>query len=86
MDVKKVKAIRDWPVPKSTTEVGSFHGLPTFYRHFIRNFSSLVAPITDCLKKKYLVLWTEATEVAFALIKDKLTNALILAFPNFENI
>jgi len=86
VDEKKVKVIRDWPVPKSTTEVGSFHGLPTFHRRFIRNFSSLVAPITNCLKKKCSVLWAEVTEVAFTLIKDKLTNALILAFPNFENI
>ena len=84
---EKVRAIQDWPVPKSATEVRSFHDLATFYWCFIRNFSSLVAPITDCLKKKcFFFLWTEVTDKAFALINDKLTNVPILAFSDFEKV
>ena len=41
VDEQKVKAIRDWPAPKSTKEVRSFYDLATFYQCFIRNFSSL---------------------------------------------
>ena len=52
MDLEKVKAILEWPSPSSITGVRSFHGLATFYKKFIQNFSSIVVPIIDCTKGK----------------------------------
>ncbi|MFS7973284.1 putative nucleotidyltransferase, Ribonuclease H [Helianthus anomalus] len=83
MDKSKVEAITSWPIPKTLHEVRSFHGLASFYRHFIRNFSSIVAPITDCLKGTPFT-WTTAATATFEDLKKRVTQAPVLALPNFQ--
>jgi hypothetical protein len=51
MDEDKIKAIRDWPTPKSITEIRNFHGLASFYRRFVKNFRTVIVPLTKIIKK-----------------------------------
>ena len=60
----KTAAIRDWPTPTSPFEVRSFHGLAQFYHRFVRNFSSLAAPLTDLLKLNRFE-WNTSADQAF---------------------
>ncbi|GJS46675.1 putative nucleotidyltransferase, ribonuclease H [Tanacetum coccineum] len=49
---------------------------------FILNFSSIKAPLTDCMKGKSF-MWTKEAESAFQVVKEKVTTTPILVLPDF---
>ena len=66
MDQEKVKEILEWPSPKNVFEVRSFHGLASFYRKCIRNFSNINVPILETIRKdKQPFAWTEEAKRRF---------------------
>ena len=84
VDPKKIKAIQEWPTPQNVGDVRSFHGLTSFYRRFVPNFSSLASPLNELVKKDTPFCWTKKHEQAFQRLKAQLTNAPILALLNFS--
>lgn len=53
----KIKAIMDFPTPKSPKNIKQFLGLAGYYRRFIPNFSKTAKPLTDLLKKDVHFSW-----------------------------
>ena len=82
VDPQKIKGIVDWPEPKNIHKVRSFHGLAIFYRRFIRGFSTIMAPITDCIKQGEFK-WSKVATRAFGEVKKKMNKAPVMRLPNF---
>ena len=49
IDDERIKAVRNWPEPKSVRDIQVFIGFANFYWRFIRGFSRITAPLTSML-------------------------------------
>ncbi|GJY18824.1 putative transcription factor MYB-related family protein [Tanacetum coccineum] len=67
-------------VPKQDASGGS-----SFYCRFIHNFSIIIAPITECIKGS-MFNWSQEADESFGLLKNKVTTALILTLPDFNEV
>jgi transposase InsO family protein len=82
MMADKVKAVSDWPPPKSVEEIRSFLGTVGYYRKFIRMFSHVAAPITELLQKDKTFHWGQEQQQAFEQLKAAISQQPVLILPD----
>lgn len=83
MDPEKVRAIEEWPRPRNIKELKGFLGLSGYYRKFIAGFAHIAHPLTDQTRKDNFG-WSPEATIAFECLKKAMTQAPILAMPNFH--
>ena len=81
-DSAKIWSMETWPTPTTTTAIRRFLGLTGYYWKFIKNYGTIVAPLTQLLRK-YGFHWSETAEKAFLTLKQAMIQALVLALPDF---
>lgn len=82
MDESRIHTIRDWPEPKTITELQAFLGFCGFFRRFVHQYSSITAPMTDLLKgsqKPKVLKWSTSAQQAFHRLKEVFMNPPVLA-------
>ena len=89
---KNLESIAQCPPPDTYTKVKSFVGLVGHYRHFIKGFAKIAAPLYDLTsgdnkdkKSEHVDLSPEACE-AFDRLKAACLQAPILSFPDFNKL
>ena len=76
--------IANFPTPKDKSGVRRMLGLFSFYRSYIKDFSKVANALIKLTKKDEPFVWTEDCEKAAQYLKDRITSAPILIFPNFN--
>ena len=75
----KVIAIEQYPTPTTKKELMRFLGLVGYYCCSCRNFSTVVAPLTNLLKAKVKFVWSAPCQQAFEHVKAVLCSPPVLA-------
>ena len=99
-DKEKVEKVVNFPRPTTITELRGFLGLASYYRRFIKDFSEMSKPLTKLMQgikyekgkkqkdqnKKISITkkWGEEQEKNFNKLKQVLTKAPVLIYPDFE--
>lgn len=83
MDEDKVRAVKEWPQPKSSKTLRGFLGLARYYRKIVRGFGKIVEPSTQRLKQGAFV-WSQEALKAIHNLKSAVVSAPILSLVDFS--
>jgi hypothetical protein len=77
-DPKKVNAVREFPVPKTVTELQRFQGMVNQLARFVPGLAQTNAPLRMLLRKNQEFVWGPSQQSAFTKIKDILLSSVVL--------
>jgi len=85
VDKAKTDLIVNLPPSTCVKEMRSFLRHADFYRHFIRDLSKIMKPLTNLLAKDVPFYFSEECLVAFTKLKEALNSATVLHPLIWEN-
>jgi hypothetical protein len=87
-DPNKTEAVHNMPRLTNATEVRMFLGLTNYYQRFVCGYAEMAAPLnaltSNAANHTDNFIWSPKCEIAFVLLKQALTTAPILAFPDYS--
>lgn len=96
-DPSKTEAVAKWPRPKTLKELRSFLGFCSYYRRFVSGFAKIAKPLHQLVSELYDGgrhgrnrsaaigdKWTPECQEAFSSLKEALTSAPVLAYPDYS--
>ena len=69
-DPRKTEAVRSWSVPKNLRQLRSFLGLCSYYRRFIKDFSTVAKPLHKLTEKSVKFVWDSVCQESFSQLKE----------------
>lgn len=92
VNMEKIRALKDWPIPENAKDVRQVVGFMSYYRRFVTNFAQLARPLHTLMGKfkkestgpPVPFVWTKECQVAFDSLKECLMSPLVLAYPDFS--
>ena len=83
---KKIEAVKEWPSPKTKSELSTFMGFASYHRSHIAGFAEITAGLSAMTGAKAEFKWTEEHQKAFEVLKHALTTAPCLAYPKPDDV
>ncbi len=86
----RIQAIVDLPTPTCIKDLRSALGMANFVRRFIDDYAEITSPLVDLTQKSFVKrasfkkAWGPAQDAAFQKLKDALSSARVLHFPDFS--
>ncbi|CAM4964110.1 unnamed protein product [Rotaria socialis] len=85
-DPDKLNAVREYPVPAKLKAVRTFLGLSSYYRRFIKSYATIAEPLIALTRHSDLksFQWSEACQNSFETLRQRLIEAPIISYPQFD--